>query len=106
MSSGTPGAVTLEEGGSLLRLVGEVDLDVVERLPARTREALAGVRVADVGGLTFLDSTGMHLLVVAAVAARGRGERLRLRGTTTSTAELVRLVGLEDMFEDEPAPGD
>jgi len=63
--------VRSERGGEahIIELTGELDLDGAPRLEEALREAEAGDAasiVVDLGGLDFIDSTGLRLLVMAA----------------------------------------
>jgi anti-sigma B factor antagonist len=58
--------VTQERGGVRVRPVGDVDVATIGRLRERMNEAMAaaGERVIlDLRATTFLDSTGLHLVV-------------------------------------------
>ncbi len=64
-------AVRSEREGEahIIELIGELDLDGAPRLEEALRQAEAGDAtsiVVDLGGLEFIDSTGLRLLVMAA----------------------------------------
>jgi anti-sigma B factor antagonist len=72
------GRVSLGPRRSYLRLFGELDLAsaaAANRLIARAEHSSAGEVVIDLGGVHFIDSTGLSLLLCA---HRRLGERLTL----------------------------
>jgi len=70
-----------------LRLVGELDISNVSTLAEAMRADIerGGDVVLDIGGLAFMDSSGIQLLIKTSRELEGRG-RLRL----ISPGELVR----------------
>ena len=87
-----------EDGVARIVLAGELDLanahEVHERLPEAT--AAAGHVVVDLSGLTFIDSTGIRLLLQLQKAAARDGWQLRLVPGPSQVQKVLRLVGLED----------
>ncbi len=83
---------------SLIRLVGEIDLDSVPRLHRAMRRVAPdanGELVVDLSGVTFMDCSGLGELL----DARARfGEGLRLRGVPRRVGQVLRLAGLEGVF--------
>ena len=67
---GSLGVLSEREGEAhIIELSGELDLDGAPRLEEALRDAEAGDAtsiVVDLGGLEFIDSTGLRLLVMAA----------------------------------------
>jgi anti-anti-sigma factor len=55
----------------------------------------------DVRGLTFIDSSGLMVLVRARDAATEAGVRFRVRGPSPPLRRIVELCGLEDLLLDE-----
>lgn len=51
--------------------------------------------VADFHDVTFMDSSGINILVAANNAARAHGGSLRLAHTPTPVLDLLRIVGLD-----------
>jgi anti-sigma B factor antagonist len=73
--------VNTEEREELVRIAlrGELDLSTVEKVESELDQAEARqppVIVLDMSGLTFLDSTGLRLVVTADERAREDGRRL------------------------------
>jgi anti-sigma B factor antagonist len=84
-----------------LRLVGELDVDTVHQLHAAFEQAEeAGVTtvVADVSALAFIDSTGLHELVVARKRRQARGGEIILQSPTDNILRVLRVVGLDQVF--------
>ncbi len=72
-------AVEHAEGARVLKLAGDLDMAAVPAAEARLREALGGWTgplVVDLSSLSFLDSSGIRLLLQAGAAARERGVEL------------------------------
>ena len=80
-------------------LAGECDLAVREELTVALLAAVrrAPVVVVDVGGLDFLDSSGVHGLITAHHAARDTGRKLFVvnpRGSVAAVLDLTGVAGL------------
>ena len=91
-------AVRSEREGEaqIIELIGELDLDGAPRLEEALREAEASDAtsiVVDLGGLEFIDSTGLRLLVMAAERSNeGRFSLLRGPKQVHRVFELTDLV--------------
>ena len=57
-----------------------------------------GHLVVDLSGLTFIDSTGLHELVVALKRQRARGGEIVLRAPSAQTMRVLEIVGLDQLF--------
>ncbi|MFC4017737.1 STAS domain-containing protein [Micromonospora sp. GCM10011542] len=81
-------------------LRGECDLaardELTDVLTAAVRSAQ--VVVVDVGGLTFLDSTGLHSLVTAHHAARAEGGRLYVVNAVGAVATVLDITGVGNLL--------
>lgn len=89
------------QGGLGLRLTGELDLATAGRL----REALEEAHdrgqktvVLDLSELRFIDSSGLHELVVAFNRQRAAGGDVILRAPTDQTRRVLEIVGLAKLF--------
>jgi anti-anti-sigma factor len=95
-------ATTSDEAGRVrVSLAGECDLEVRDEL---TEALLAAVRrapvvVVDVGGLDFLDSSGVHGLVVAHHAAQSSGRKLFVVNPTGAVATVLDLTGVGALLQ-------
>ena len=88
------------EGDSfVIALVGELDLDGVERVEHALTEAEASDAtqiVVDLGGLTFIASSGVRLLLEADGRLRANGRGLRITRGPAQVQRVFELSGLED----------
>ncbi len=80
----------------IIELIGELDLDGAPQLEEELHDAESGDAasiVVDLGGLEFIDSTGIRLLVLAAERSRdGRFSLLRGPQQVHRVFELTDLV--------------
>jgi anti-anti-sigma factor len=53
--------------------------------------------VVDLSGVTFIDSTGLGVLVAALNRAREAGGQMTLRGPTRSTRKVLDITGLSQL---------
>lgn len=77
---------------------GELDLSTVGALEAEIRAAEASDAkriVIDLSGLTFMDSTGLHLLLLAYARSRENSNRLRLVRGTDRVQSVFRMTDTE-----------
>lgn len=93
--------MTSERAGDMhtICLFGELDLASAEgvlrelqRVEATDVEAI----VVDLSGLTFMDSTGVRLIVSADVRSRADSERITLLRGPATVQRVFALTGLED----------
>jgi anti-sigma B factor antagonist len=93
VQAGAPRAVTVR---------GEVDLATASDLESFVRSALGeapdGV-VLDLAELTFIDSSGLRVLVALAKEAESRGTSLALHNLPRHAQRVLELTGLGDWFE-------
>jgi len=89
------------DGQYRLRLSGELDLATAPWL----RDHLAGIAangaecvVVDVSGLSFIDSTGLSVLVDGWKRLRERGGDLVLESPSPAVAKVLDIAGLKDVF--------
>jgi anti-anti-sigma factor len=84
-----------------LELVGELDLAVVDSVRAALSSAKddAPSRVlVDISGLTFMDSSGLALLVEARQAAAAAGREFVITQPRGQVRKLFQLTGMLDGF--------
>ncbi len=81
-----------------VKMVGELDIGTAEQAESEIREAesadSATTVVLDLGGLTFMDSTGLRLLVSADARAREAGRRLAIVRGPDAVQRVIELTGL------------
>ena len=100
--------VLVRAGDSLTaRLQGELDLVSADEAETALTRAMTGVRrlVLDVRDITFIDSTGLRLLLRWDAAARADGFRVEVTPGSTAVERLLELTGLKDHFT-SVKPGD
>jgi anti-sigma B factor antagonist len=93
---------TTSQGSCVVVTVdGEIDLDNASDL---SEVALAAMReigpsvVLDLSGVTFMDSTGLKVLLAVHKRAELAGGRLVLAGPTRSVNRVVSITGFDQMF--------
>jgi len=100
--SGTgPGESTLH-----IDLSGEIDFTNSTTVGGAVRDSVAQaqprtVRV-DLSGVTFLDSSGIGVLVIAHKATVAAGATYQVTGPNPEVYEQLRLTGLVDLFGIDP----
>ncbi len=89
------------DGYAVLTLDGEIDVLTGPQL----RTALTALAetpqthvVVDMSRVTFLDSSGLGVLVGGLKRLRTSGGSLRLAGCQSAVAELLRITGLDSVF--------
>ncbi len=88
--------VQRQEAVAIVRPRGELDLDTVETLRATLDGIGSGERlVLDLRGLSFMDSTGLHLLVTLHRRAQRDGWHLTLVAPAAPVDRAIQLCGLD-----------
>jgi anti-anti-sigma factor len=91
----------------IVALDGELDFSNVDAVRAALEELrTSGWRsiVVDLRELTFIDSTGLSLLLEADHVARRQGAALAIVDGSPAVARLLELVGLGDHFDRAEVP--
>ncbi|KSW28751.1 STAS domain-containing protein [Cellulomonas sp. B6] len=105
------GGLAVRLDGRVLRVVlhGAVDLDVRERdspaLWAALERPDVGAVDVDASGVTFLDSSGLSILVRLARDAGERGVPLRLVALSPRVEDLLEATGVRDWMAELGTPG-
>ena len=73
---------------------GEIDAHTAPTLAAALTELPTGVVTVDVGGVSFMDSSGLRVLIEAASRAREGSGDLVIVHSTPGIARLVEISGL------------
>ena len=81
----------------LVTVRGEIDMDNAGQLVDAINR-VGGTAVVDLGGVTFIDSTGLKGLLRAQKAARQRGDDLILRHPSKAVRRVLEVTGLIDGF--------
>jgi anti-sigma B factor antagonist len=86
---------------TVLAVSGEVDMDSAPRLRELVLEQLTDGRnllVIDMSGVTFMDSSGLSVLVAVLKRVRDGDGELRLVVTRERTMKLFRITSLDSVF--------
>ncbi|MFE5754635.1 STAS domain-containing protein [Streptomyces massasporeus] len=100
-----PDRLTVEdrmvEGVRVVTLRGEIDHDVRDKLS----EALLGEEgpvpariVADLSGVTFMDSSGLNVFVAAYQQARDTDGWVRIAGAQESVLRVLHMTGVDELI--------
>ena len=88
----------LSEGDSCVVVVGgEVDMATAAQLDAAL-ETVDGNVVVDLAGVTFLDSSGIGVLVKAAQRSHATGHTLRTRAERDNVWRTLQVTNLADLL--------
>jgi stage II sporulation protein AA (anti-sigma F factor antagonist) len=93
------------DGQSILAIEGEIDLDTAPSLGSAIEDGLhrTGRVVLDFGGVRFMDSSGLNVLVAAAARPDGAPGDVLIRNAPAGVRRLLTLTGLDDVV---PVEGD
>lgn len=104
MNAGTPYfEVHLSEGAAPLTVAATGELDAASATVLR--EALTGAReqgdpvVLDLAGVTFIDSSGLRVIVSEHQAASDADRSLRIVGASDRVRRIFEMTGLEALIE-------
>jgi anti-sigma B factor antagonist len=85
--------------------VGEIDLATAPLLGAQLNELWAAGWTdvtADLSGVTFLDSSGVRVLVIARRQAIDRGAAFYVADGNAAVSQVLRLCGVEELLTPTP----
>jgi len=91
--------------GSLLVVCGEIDLVTAPRLQAYLDDAIAsdvGDLLIDLAGVSYIDSTGLHVLLAAHCELDARGRRLEVGAVSTQVGRLFEVCGVQTLLAATP----
>jgi anti-anti-sigma factor len=93
--------IVSEREGAVYRVAprGELDIATAEQLEGALREielSDADTIVLDLSGLTFIDSTGLRLVLDANDRCGGTADRLRVIAGSPAVERLLDIVGLRE----------
>ena len=94
------------DGTAVVRVTGELDLQTAPELESRLLQLAtdgANQVVVDMAETDFIDSTGLHALIVAVKQLRVRGGDLIVRAPSPNTARLLQLSGFDTVVQVEGA---
>ncbi len=101
MESAAPFDIAISEDGgtTVVRVSGELDLATAPQLGDVFAAQGSGDLDVDLHGVTFLDSSGISVLVQAQKLLVARGATLRLCSLTESARRVLALAGLDEFFQ-------
>lgn len=109
--SPVPGALVIacavNNGSALLSLEGELDLataTVLEECLSDLEDHGSTSLTVDLGGLAFIDSTGLRVLLQATARANGRGHELILRPAPAIVQRVFEITGAQQALCFDPVP--
>jgi anti-sigma B factor antagonist len=84
------------EGGSIVTVIGELDVSTAPKLRSTLEEALThdGDVELDLRGCGFVDSSGIATLVWVAVRMKERERKLHLKGARERVRRILDLAGI------------
>ena len=86
---------------AVVQVAGEVDLETASRLGDHALDALREVSphvVLDLGGVTFMDSTGLKVLLTISRRAELAGGSFAIAGASRTVRRILSLTGLDQTF--------
>jgi anti-sigma B factor antagonist len=96
-----------DDGRSVLSLSGDLDMAAVPQLREEAERRLSAADGAalclDLAGLTFLDSSGLGVLVELRTRARTQGVEFELRNVPSGPARIIAIAGLAETLGLPPA---
>jgi anti-anti-sigma factor len=93
--------------GALVMVEGEIDITTADQLAGeleRARAAGSGDVTVDLAGVSFLDSTGIAVLVKAFQALEPAGRRLIVRNPRPAAQKTLEITALAELFGLHPEP--
>jgi anti-anti-sigma factor len=92
--------LTYIDGQSILAVAGEIDLDSAPSLEAAIEDELqrTGSVLLDFGGVRFMDSSGLNVLVAAAAGPNGSRDSVVIRNAPAGVRRLLTLTGLNEVL--------
>jgi anti-anti-sigma factor len=102
------GAITVEREGPdswVLCLRGDVDTAVATRFASSQRRDRVVVDAIDAGGVTFISSSGLALMLMSAEASVAAGRHPVLRAASRQVDRAIQLAGIDALFP-RPEPGE
>ena len=99
----------METEPPVVALAGDIDLATIPEARALVLAAVAAqpgcTVLVDVSAVTFMDSTGLGMLVAAHRQAEDGGGRIVLTGPTPPVRKVLEVTGLDKIFLVPPPSG-
>jgi anti-sigma B factor antagonist len=90
------------DGGVRLRLDGEFDIGSIAMVEAslrRAEEDQPGLLVLDLSGVTFIDSSGLRVILTADRRAKQQGRRFALIEGSAAIQRIFKITGVDSVLE-------
>ena len=91
---------------AVIALQGELDMAGAATLEAELERLDSDALVLDLRGLTFMDSSGLRVLVVNARRAQDRGRRFALVPGAAQVMRVFDITGMRERLEFVPDPAE
>ena len=94
-------SITSQGSCAVVSVGGEVDLGTAHELSEAALEAMRSIGptlVLDLSGVTFMDSTGLKVLLAVHKRAELAGGRMVLAGANRSVTRVVSITGFDQTF--------
>ncbi len=110
-TNGSPFGVRVlhHESQTVVRVEGELDLATAPQLRSRLGNLIAdanGPILLDLDGLTYVDSTGLCVVLAANSELRSQGRELRVIKASVPVRRLFELCGITDLISEDPQASD
>ena len=103
------GITVTEDAGPVIGVSGEIDLASAPYLGDALTAAIDighGPVIVDLAEVTFMDSTGLGVMVSAHKRLARAGRQLRLRSPSAKVTRVVTVSGLDHLLQIEALPAD
>ena len=94
------GRISIDQRPAGWAVTGEVDASTSPSLAAAFAELPVGSGQVDVdlGGVTFIDSSGLRILIALSDQAAADGRKVVVSGASSPVRRLFEITGLEELF--------
>jgi anti-sigma B factor antagonist len=103
---GSVHGVQQDDGSYLIVLADEIDISIRSCIDEVTRAAFGagGQVVVDTRNVTFMDASGVGLLVSLHRELAAQGRAMRLTAPSSATSRILSLLGLDDVLASSGDP--
>jgi len=92
----------VKDGVTTLVLSGDLDTKTSGQLESTVKEILAGNQpgiVFDMGGITYVSSFGLRVIIYTSKAMRAHGDRFAMHSVQDDVMEILTLSGLSQLLK-------
>ncbi|MGB0847794.1 MAG: STAS domain-containing protein [Thiolinea sp.] len=93
---------TTDGNVTTLVLTGDLDTATAGQLESKVKEVLAGEQpgiVFDMGGITYVSSFGLRVIIYTSKAMRAHGDRFAMHSVQDDVMEILTLSGLSKLLK-------